>query len=224
MLTDYTGKLKTLISKPFDLVQTAILIERLVQVLRLYDHILIEEHHPYDDFVEVCKSRSKEREKDSPGQISGLADHFQMCDFCGADIFQSYFRCSKSDGPEAGSIICSGCYVEGRTCACERMDPKQRQNSSILLSARWEALETLKNTGYSMETFQGSETEKEQRSLVADTCSNCIPLFILSYSFFAQKSERSVFQAAMLVHQIRLRSKTVYLTKIIACKITEIIT
>jgi hypothetical protein len=212
VLTDYTAKLKTFISKPFSPIQKDVLTERLVQVLRLYDHILIEEYSPRGDLTEVRKSRSEEREKESFEQ-SGLADHFQMCDFCGADIFQSYFRCSKSSGPESGTIICSGCYAEGRTCACENMEPKQRQKFSVLLSARWEALEALKNTGYSIETFEGSETQKEQKSLVTNICLKFVPLLNLSYSFFAKVYERSVFQAAVLVHRMRLKNKTVYLTK-----------
>ncbi|EKM82524.1 hypothetical protein AGABI1DRAFT_104482, partial [Agaricus bisporus var. burnettii JB137-S8] len=189
VLTDYTRKLNTLISKPFNSLQKDILIKRLAEVLRLYDHILIEEYSPYGDSVDADKPRSKDEEEGSPLQTSVLVEDFHMCDFCGADIFQSYFQCSQSRGPEASTIICSGCYAEGRTCACEDMIPKQRQQSSILLSARWEALEALKNTGDSMETFEGSESQEEQKG------------------FFTQNSKRSVFQAATLVHQMRLNDK-----------------
>lgn len=62
-----------------------------------------------------------------------------MCDFCGADIFQSFFECrdcgqSKlNESPEAATgnnagydlLVCPGCYVEGRICRCGSMTPGQ---------------------------------------------------------------------------------------------------
>lgn len=191
MLTDYTRKLNTLISKPFNSLQKDILIKRLAEVLRLYDHILIEEYSPYGDSVDIDKPRSKDEEEGSPLQTSILVEDFHMCDFCGADIFQSYFQCSQSRGPEASTIICSGCYAEGRTCACEDMVPKQRQQSSILLSARWEALEALKNTGHSMETFEGSESQEEQKGLVTDISSSP-PHYLFYPTVFSPRTPNAV--------------------------------
>lgn len=58
------------------------------------------------------------------------------CDYCGADIFQSFFECrqcspihytsidaEEKDGPKLGDglIICSPCYAEGRTCGCKKL-------------------------------------------------------------------------------------------------------
>ena len=76
------------------------------------------------------------------GAIDGLT-----CDFCGADIFQSFFECktcisSKRDEEEASGkaplstnsastmdrdpvIVCPCCYVEGRACRCKLMNPVQ---------------------------------------------------------------------------------------------------
>lgn len=63
------------------------------------------------------------------------------CDFCGADIFQSFFECgtcNTEDGNEAagGILICTGCYVEGRTCLCGVMDPVQLRPFQSLLADR----------------------------------------------------------------------------------------
>lgn len=65
------------------------------------------------------------------------------CDFCGADIFQSFFECSKchEGGPALarpghGLIICPTCYIEGRSCDCQEMAPKQYRYFSKLLEDR----------------------------------------------------------------------------------------
>lgn len=75
------------------------------------------------------------------------------CDFCGADIFQSFFECSNScrseevlddlitDEASAGDglLICPSCYIEGRTCACQEMRPLQCRPFVHLLEERNQA-------------------------------------------------------------------------------------
>lgn len=66
------------------------------------------------------------------------------CDFCGADIFQSFFECqtcvpsnsSASMQLGDGILICPSCYVEGRTCLCETMVPVQCRPFEQLLQDR----------------------------------------------------------------------------------------
>ncbi|CAL1704721.1 unnamed protein product [Somion occarium] len=78
-----------------------------------------------------------------------------MCDFCGADIFQSFFEC-RDCGPEFverwgtgnGLLICPFCYVEGRTCACGSMEPSQCRPFEQLIRARNDAQVVLKKSPY----------------------------------------------------------------------------
>ena len=89
----------------------------LCDLLKLADHVLAEEYA-------------------SPGQLDDLAEHALTgplsCDFCGADIFQSFFICGSSCTPPASEggegdniMVCPMCYVEGRSCPCDRMQPAQ---------------------------------------------------------------------------------------------------
>ncbi|KAI0637005.1 hypothetical protein C8Q77DRAFT_1051081 [Trametes polyzona] len=68
------------------------------------------------------------------------------CDFCGADIFQSFFECERCVAPHSdyektgdGLHICPGCYVEGRICECEKMQPIQCRPFADLVSDRNDA-------------------------------------------------------------------------------------
>lgn len=62
------------------------------------------------------------------------------CDFCGADIFQSFFECSAcldlDADPPRPYQMCAGCYVEGRKCACGGLGPTQRMPFDTLIAAR----------------------------------------------------------------------------------------
>lgn len=87
------------------------------------------------------------------------------CDYCGADIFQSFFECrecspihytaidddEENNRPTLGDglLICSPCYAEGRTCACKLMHAVQCRPFTDLLRDRNEAvgvLQALSNT------------------------------------------------------------------------------
>jgi hypothetical protein len=54
------------------------------------------------------------------------------CDFCGADIFQSFFECGECDG----FVICPGCYVDGRLCRCSAMTPMQYHDIRQIINTR----------------------------------------------------------------------------------------
>ncbi|KAI9064403.1 hypothetical protein FKP32DRAFT_1611459 [Trametes sanguinea] len=74
------------------------------------------------------RERQEERYDRSRNESFTLA-----CDFCGADIFQSFFECNRCREPEPGVeaqigdglLICPGCYVEGRSCLCDMLEPVQ---------------------------------------------------------------------------------------------------
>lgn len=117
--------------------------ENLKQLVCLFDDILI---------AEASISR------DSMPHISqsGVSHTDNLhCDFCGADIFQSFFECdsclpvsssSVSGGvlPVGdGLILCPSCYVEGRTCQCGNMQPVQCRPFGYLLGIRDRAVKAI---------------------------------------------------------------------------------
>ncbi|KAF9013994.1 hypothetical protein BDQ17DRAFT_1231000 [Cyathus striatus] len=100
------------------------LLENIRCLIDLYRSILME------DFPNDPESLS-----------SGATCDKQYCDFCGADIFQTYFICQANCHSPAGDcIICSGCYVEGRSCKCENMEPMQCRPFSELLYVHEQAV------------------------------------------------------------------------------------
>lgn len=109
------------------------LLKNLRRILLLFDSILIEEYSP-----EAPHMRKLTEDE--------YIDHL-ACDFCGGDVFQSFFECcSCVDGRKpanhgAGLIICPGCYVEGRTCHCEKMIPVQSRPLGKLFDARQRAVD-----------------------------------------------------------------------------------
>ncbi|KZT26417.1 hypothetical protein NEOLEDRAFT_1155897 [Neolentinus lepideus HHB14362 ss-1] len=113
----------------------------LSELLRLFDDILVEEYHPEHGKLEHV----------APDSGNRLRWH-HTCDFCGVDIFQSFFECrycgsgSNEQGRVTGDglIVCSSCYVEGRTCKCAHMTLAQRFNFDDLVEHRNEAARTLR--------------------------------------------------------------------------------
>lgn len=75
------------------------------------------------------------------------------CYYCGASLFLSYFNCAgvcfdlETDSPhlDMSVNVCSGCYVEGRSCACRNMMPKRLHSFSHMLQERNKAASTLSN-------------------------------------------------------------------------------
>jgi len=119
----------------------------LKKLVQLYDALLVEEYSP--DHRKMYCLRNLEGSHSVPETISAQV----VCDFCGADIFQSFFECrecvhqhSTLEQPVAhgdGYVICGGCYVEGRSCNCDKMDPIQCRPFPELLNLRTRAAQVL---------------------------------------------------------------------------------
>jgi len=171
-LCNYTQKLIEMNAHSFDTVEKNTVAQELTTVLHLYDHILMEEY-----------SREGTIRTDSRGQFKSpvslrLADEMQTCGFCGADIFQSYFRCHGHKHGEENFIVCPGCYIEGRACACQNMREQERQSFDVLFNARWNALQALTGVGHSIKSFKGTLSLQEQRRCAADRFQPTIALTI----------------------------------------------
>ncbi|KAE9409568.1 hypothetical protein BT96DRAFT_528765 [Gymnopus androsaceus JB14] len=69
------------------------------------------------------------------------------CDYCGADIFQSFFECDECTFSRAQDrdpcTVCPGCFAEGRSCHCRAMKPKQIQPLTKILEDRAKAIGVL---------------------------------------------------------------------------------
>ncbi|EJU05318.1 hypothetical protein DACRYDRAFT_46045 [Dacryopinax primogenitus] len=104
--------------------------DRLKPLVNAYTEIIVEGWDPQR------KGEPQTWDPDGQTRIS--------CDFCGAEIFQSYFECRECDQEKKESVsICSTCYVEGRSCVCDFMEPVTVQPFSLLLSVRNKAVDVL---------------------------------------------------------------------------------
>lgn len=110
---------------------------KLFELLELFDSILLDEYSPgYRQWT--CLSSSS--------VCNGEGEHRVSCDFCGADIFQSFFECRQcvtKDSSEGGYAVCAGCYAEGRSCRCVTMEPMQLRPFEDLLEDRKKVLAVL---------------------------------------------------------------------------------
>ncbi|PPQ63092.1 hypothetical protein CVT24_005947 [Panaeolus cyanescens] len=119
--------------------QKQFLLHRTSQLLRVYSNILTEE------YCSAFKTSTMEASQDNR----------LVCDFCGCDVFQSFFECqdrcfeTDADDLKQYCILCAGCFAEGRTCACGDMKPMQRYDFSALLDLRSRAIQLLENTSTS---------------------------------------------------------------------------
>lgn len=110
-------------------------ISELSETLSLYDAIISDEYSPL------------------PSRIDLTAHEQTTCDFCGADVFQSFFECRKCTAGESGSsdhasyVVCAGCYVEGRSCKCLIMEPMQCRPFDDLLNVRRQTVKALQAGG-----------------------------------------------------------------------------
>ena len=120
----------------------------LEMLVPLFERVLREEfgESEYITYDAVCDSSSS---ADGDGALSptpsgsGSTRDQYTCDYCGADIFQSFFKCETccvvpaSDGRvDDALVICATCYVEGRSCKCGDMTPTQRYRTETLLDER----------------------------------------------------------------------------------------
>ncbi|KAJ3725819.1 hypothetical protein C8R42DRAFT_575604 [Lentinula raphanica] len=103
---------------------------RLTQALRIFDDVLQNECVDNHESL-PCYSSSESFES------------YPSCDFCGADIFQSFLECEHCHSDGDPCTICPGCYAEGRSCRCRLMQPKQYQPLKNILQEREKAIEGL---------------------------------------------------------------------------------
>jgi hypothetical protein len=113
----------------------------LIQLLGLMDDILVEVYSPNHESMRHLFADNESND-----------DHI-TCDFCDADIFQSFFECQEcvplNNEEESvlggGLAICPGCYSEGRTCKCGSMKALQCRPFGTLAEDRDRAARALRN-------------------------------------------------------------------------------
>lgn len=156
-----------------------IICGRLAKLLKLFDKIIVEEYNGDADCeLRIASSSAaiaQGSNSDSPPSSQASTSHDVTnqadvcggltCDFCGADIFQSFFECRKCVSTKRNSnegmgwskaapvlaptsemdyvIICPCCYVEGRSCLCQVMTPVQSITTERLIEARNRAADLL---------------------------------------------------------------------------------
>lgn len=116
---------------PADLIKPR---DDLNKLMALFDKILREE---YPGIKWELHNSAIARVLSSPTDIdSNIVD--ASCDFCGSDIFLSCFECKScgSGASEQGCMVCPGCYVEGRTCKCDSMQPMFCRSYGELITER----------------------------------------------------------------------------------------
>ncbi|KAJ7741546.1 hypothetical protein DFH07DRAFT_53923 [Mycena maculata] len=157
-------------------------------LISLFDSILI------DEYSKETKGMPK-LVASSPFSANGGDDSEAgqlTCDYCGADVFQSFFECrSCVDGGSAeagaGFVVCPGCYVEGRSCQCEAMEPMQYRPFADLLAVRGKAVDLFKAC-WALEYKQEKDTLPSQRDLLGD-------------------DKFGIFRAALVLQKTRARAK-----------------
>lgn len=114
----------------------------LARVVDLFASILVEEYSgPATQFDPLMPLTASSEFSSFDPQRYEPKDGCLVCDFCGADIFQTYFEseicCADSPYTSQASkpdpfVLCSGCYAEGRSCKCQRMTLLQRYSFNDL--------------------------------------------------------------------------------------------
>ncbi|CAK5277382.1 unnamed protein product [Mycena citricolor] len=108
-------------------------------LLPLLDSIIVEEYSP--------------RHAEMPLHQGSLS-----CDFCGLDIFQSFFEC----GEACNVVICPGCYLEGRICKCgDAMIAKQIRPFDELMRVRQQAADSLLDSDLEFDCEAGLLSQEE---------------------------------------------------------------
>lgn len=153
------------------------LVKETDKIISLFDLILCEEiSNDHARLPTILTAEQSCNMQQTPGRLlpHGSAKTLQpnevkstscnlACDFCGSDIFQSFFECTTcsvtgtgGDKPDNnttptvtlgdGVLLCPQCYVEGRTCACGRMGPGQCRPFQALIDTRNEAVSMLRKS------------------------------------------------------------------------------
>lgn len=124
-------------------------------LLDAYDDILLDEAYNIRD---ANNTPTVLHMPAQPSLTSEETDDRITCDFCCADIFQSFLECRvcvKNPGgvtPGYGCVVCPRCYVDGRTCQCSSMNPVQCRPFDDLLKVREEVVEVLKRCNTKLPT------------------------------------------------------------------------
>jgi len=160
------------------------LAKTLQDLLLLYQDVIIEEQ---------CPGKS-----DLPCVTEGTSPYRYdiLCDYCGGDIFQSFFECfacvdmlstsSATSEQGSGICICPSCYAEGRTCFCGEMSPVQCRPFDELLQNYNDAADVLAESGL----------ERSSTSLRLLPHQRFIPV----------RQHVALFEAACLLHALRSSS------------------
>ncbi len=127
--------------------RTKLVANRLSTLLRLFDYILTSECPPENLQIPTISETSGCDENDEDVHV--------VCDFCGADAFQSFFEChtcvpSNSESSASathgnGYAICPACYSEGRSCRCETMKAVQCRPFKVLVQERQKTIKVLRD-------------------------------------------------------------------------------
>ncbi|PBK78317.1 hypothetical protein ARMSODRAFT_35654 [Armillaria solidipes] len=127
--------------------RTKVVANRLSTLLRLFDYILTNECPPENIQIPTISETSGCDENDEDVHV--------VCDFCGADAFQSFFEChtcvpSNSESSASathgnGYAICPACYSEGRSCRCEIMKAVQCRPFKVLVQERQKTIKVLRD-------------------------------------------------------------------------------
>jgi len=137
-------------------------------LLGLFEDILVEEYSPDCSTIPCQSSPRPHTASPSPSNASSVTlthddkdcdvpqdpDGRITCDFCGGDVFQSFFECRccveqnmlddrEMDEQSESYVVCAGCYVEGRSCSCGKMIAMQRQPFDNLLQLRHKTIKAL---------------------------------------------------------------------------------
>lgn len=146
---------------PSDVARRQQLVRQVLRLLELFDDVIVEEYS--NDHASMPCLTAPSSSISSPDCGPLLAKDQETicttCDFCGADIFQSYFECRHCVLPSAamdnvsnqkpfgeGLAICPSCYVDGRSCPCEYMTPVQCRPFGDLLRDRNKTINVLELT------------------------------------------------------------------------------
>ncbi|KAF9227649.1 hypothetical protein BS17DRAFT_774094 [Gyrodon lividus] len=186
--------------------------EQLKQLVVLFDDVLASDYSTTRDSMPHV-SQSGSIHKDD-----------LHCDFCGADVFQSFFECdsctpmpsSEASGILAvgdGLVLCPLCYVEGRTCRCGETQPVQCRPFSDLLETRDRAVRAIQPVDNNFATAYGPLSEQPSRLLSERTAG----VFEAACKLFQQRQS-----AIVTTRSCRARSKVlshqVPITAAIYCK------
>lgn len=157
-------------------------VDALQSLLTLFDEVLVDEYaQEHASFPHIFgKSTMEYSQPSTPPWRKGTEGETYSCtiacDFCGADIFQSFFECQTcvpegAARPTAlgdGLLICAPCYVEGRSCSCTKMAPVQCCPFELLLEKRNRAAAVLRQFETHTTSHKVRNTKLEESDLLAD--------------------------------------------------------